>query len=116
MAKRALYDLTDEEFAYFVNEVNKGLEREGISHIFVGGTASQIQIAERLCKLHNTDLVTLARDERLQDYLRATDDIDLALATKAYAQGDTEYAHVINKLLDSLTKEVISPSEEHIFM
>lgn len=115
MAKRELYDLSDEEFAYFLNEVGRSLNEENIPYIFVGGTAIQLQILKRLCNEHGTDISTLSKDKRLQDYIRSTDDIDLALSSEVYAKrNEIEYASAINKILDSLQKELISPSEDHI--
>lgn len=115
MAKRELYDISDEEFAYFLNEIGKSLSKENNQYIFVGGTAVQIHTMKRLCEINKTDISTLSKEKRLQDYLRATDDVDMALSSEIYAgKNELEYAHIINKVLSSLEKEVISPSEDHI--
>lgn len=116
MGKRALFDVSNEDFAYFINEIGKNFDKEKIPYIFVGGTAVQLHIAKRLTSSLNLNISQIANSERLQDYLRATDDVDIVLSEDIYNQkNDLEYAKVINRVLDSLQQEVISPSKEHIF-
>ncbi len=125
--KREIYNLSDEEFAYFVNEIGRSFDATRIPYIFVGGTAVQLHIIKRLHEKHGADIVTLLRDVRFQDYIRSTDDIDLALSQEVYPEKESitsrevypsrkevEYAKTINAVLDSLKKEVVSPSGEHI--
>jgi len=137
MEKRELYDVSDEEFAYFLNAAHGELGRENMPYIFVGGTAVQLQCAKRLCDIHGVDISTLASEPklqskdvlRLQDHIRATDDVDLALASSVYEQGsssptqesngtvserDVLFYNRVGRVLDGLQREAISPSEEHI--
>lgn len=112
--KRALYNITDEEFAYFVNEIGKGFDEQTIPYVFVGGTATQMHIIKRLYNIHKQDINTMAEDVRLQDYLRSTDDIDVALSSGVYNGDNIRYIEKINKFQDFLNQEVISPTEEHV--
>ena len=119
MAKRGLFSLADEEFAHFVTEVGKGLDRAEIPYIFVGGTAVQMHSLKRLSQKWGMNISELSKSHRLQDYLRATDDVDLALSEQVYANfahnDDLGYAKVILTVLEDICgRESFSPSEEHL--
>lgn len=84
--KSPVYTLGSEEFAFFANRVEEVLKEKDIPHIVVGGIATQAHILDRLCKHHKRDIVSLVSDENLrdQDYLRATDAVDVALKFPEY--------------------------------
>jgi hypothetical protein len=115
--KRALYTLANEEFGFFVNQLTKEFKKQEIPHIFVGGTAVQAHILSKLTKGKNSDISSLISDAnvRLQDYIRATDDIDIALKFPNDGQSDIETAREIYGVCDSISKEYISDTENYIF-
>lgn len=116
--KRELYDLSDEEFAYFVDNLNKQMNEKEIPYILVGGTAVQAHVFKRLCAKTGKNLEQIIADPtiRIQDFVRATDDIDLAIDSSIVrTKGDTVFAKEIMSVFDGLKGEYISPSEEHIF-
>ena len=82
--KRQLYDLTDEPFVMFVDRLDEVLKGEEIRYNVVGGVASQAYILDMLSKKHDRPIDGLVRyeDVRVQDYLRSTDDVDIALDLK----------------------------------
>lgn len=113
--KRELYDLTDEPFAMFVNRVGAGLKEEGIEHNIVGGTSVQAYILKMLTEKYNSTICGLLYNPkvRIQDYIRSTDDVDLALRFELAT--DTEKVKKINSLLPKFEiEETISPCGESI--
>ena len=116
--KRELYDLTDEEFAFFVNNINKQMKNRKISYVLVGGTAVQAHVLHRLCSKTGKNLEQIISDPniRVQDFIRATDDVDIALDSSIVRKkGDTYFAREIMGVFNGLKGEYFSPSEEHIF-
>jgi hypothetical protein len=116
--KRELYTLADEELGYFVNNLHEQMEKEHIPYVLVGGTAVQTHVLKRLIYKTGKNLseLVLTNEIRLQDYLRGTDDVDLAISSYVLEkEGDINFAKKVNKVLDRLdVKEVISPSEEFL--
>lgn len=116
--KRELYSLSDEEFAYFVNNLHRQMGKEKIPYILVGGTAVQAHILKRLSDKTGKNLSDLVLDPevRLQDYVRSTDDVDLTVSSSIVKkEGEVGFTKKINRVLDGLAvREVISPSEEFI--
>ncbi len=113
--KRELYDLTDEPLTMFVNRVGEVLREEGIEHNVVGGISVQAYLLKMLTGRHNSNICDLVYNPnvRIQDYLRSTDDIDLAL--KLEESTDTERIKRINSLLPRFAiEESISPCAESI--
>jgi len=115
MVKRALYDLSNEEFALFVDVLGKSFDQEQIDYIYVGGTAVQLHLANLLCKKEGIGLEKLAEDHILQDFLRPTDDVDIALASSVYLdderQNEVAYLRRINAVLTPITVQThLSPS------
>ncbi len=115
--KRELYSLVDEEFAFFVDKLGEELKRRQIPHLFVGGTAVQAHILDRLIEKYELDLTTLSLggEARLQDYVRSTDDIDIALKFPDEGADEREVARAINDFCESVRGEYISKTENHIF-
>jgi hypothetical protein len=115
--KRALYTLANEEFGFFVNQLTKEFEKRKIPHTFVGGTAVQAHLLDKLTKRENTDVVSLLSDPkiRLQDYIRATDDIDLALKFPNDGKSDIETTKVVYEICDAVAKEYVSDTDNYIF-
>ncbi len=112
--KRQLYDLTDEAFAVFVNRIGSVLRDENVTHNIVGGTASQAYILDLMTKKYGRNIVDLTADPdvRIQDYVRSTDDIDIALGLNGE---DVDKIRLItNDILPRLNFEEISPDEESI--
>ena len=116
--KRELYMLSDEELAYFVDNLHRQIEKEGMPYVLVGGTAVQVHVLKRLSNKTGKNLSELVSTEgvRLQDYIRPTDDVDLAISSSVLeTYGEVDFAKKVNKVLDGLErKEVISPSEEFL--
>jgi hypothetical protein len=118
MAKRQVYNLADEEFAFFVNKLHEQLQREKIPYVLVGGVAVQAHVLKRLHEKTGKSLIDLANDPnmRLQDFVRSTDDIDLSV--HSYIEnnnGEERYANKINNVLEGLVvPEVVSPSDDLI--
>jgi len=116
--KRELYTLADEELGYFVNNLHEQMEKEDIPYILVGGTAVQAHILKRLTDRTRKTLSELVSDDelRIQDYLRATDDIDLAISSRVLKrEGYVNFNKKINRALNVLeVEEAISPSEEFL--
>jgi hypothetical protein len=112
--KRQLYDLTDEPFAMFVNRACAVLKQEGVKYNLVGGAAVQSYILHMLSGKYDKDICGLIYhpDLRIQDYIRSTDDVDLAL--RFNGEDDTEKIRKINKILPKFAFEEIAPCEEYI--
>lgn len=112
--KRELYDLTDEEFAMMVNRVGTVLKKEKIEHNIVGGAAVQSYVLKMLTEKYNQNICELIYnpDVRVQDYIRSTDDIDLAL--KLDEEDDTQRIKRINGILPKFAFEEIAPCGEVI--
>lgn len=112
--KRQLYDLTDEPFAMMVNRAGAVLNGEGIKHSFVGGAAVQSYILDMLAAKYNKGICGLIYSPkiRIQDYIRSTDDIDLALQFNE--TDDVEKIKKINKILPEFAFEEIAPSGDFI--
>lgn len=117
MTKRFLYDLGNEEFAFLVNRIGEKLKSTGIPYNFVGGTAVQAHILHRLTQRYNTDIKSLAENKhiRFQDYVRSTDDIDLALLFPDNAQNHTFVSDMLRKFYDGLDGVFLSHDEKHLF-
>ena len=116
MGKRQVFTIADEDFIHFLSRIDNSFKEEGINYALVGGVANQAYIAKSLCARHNADLATLAFDSdvRLQDHLRATDDVDMILSMNSPDEIAT--AHRIYGVLDKIVGEgeFISPTGNHI--
>lgn len=112
--KRELYDLTDEPFLMFANRIGKVLKEEGIRHNLVGGVAVQSYLLNMLCKKHNASVQDLLLNHgvRVQDYVRSTDDIDLALLLDE--QDDIDKIRRITAFVERLPFEEIDPHEQSV--
>lgn len=115
--KRALYDLTDEEFVTLLERTHIAFGNAKIPYMFVGGVAVQAHIADCLCR-NGKNLADFANspDFRVQDHLRATDDVDITLSRKAESD-DVSFANKIYAVLNDIVgKEggYISPTGEHL--
>ena len=79
--KRALYSLADEEFVTLLARTDSAFQEAKMPYMFVGGVATQAHIANYLCKENNKTILDLVEssDFRIQDYLRATDDVDITI-------------------------------------
>lgn len=113
--KRELYDLTDEPFLMFVNRVGTVLSEEQISYNIVGGVAVQSYLLSMLAKKHSADVQALIKNPevRVQDYIRSTDDVDLALQFPKEME-DIERVRRITAVTSKLPFESISPAQEFI--
>jgi hypothetical protein len=83
------YTLGNQEFAFFVARAGEVLKERGIPYTVVGGVAVQAHILDRLCRYHKRDIVSLTLDEGFQDqedYLRATNAVDIAIRFPEYDQ------------------------------
>lgn len=115
--KRALYSLENEEFLFFVNKIGEKLRARKIPHIFVGGTAVQAYVLDKLHKKENLSIGELIANEniRLQDYVRATDDIDLALKFSEDGENEIKTAKIINDLCEDIEGEDLADTDNYIF-
>lgn len=111
--KHALYNLTDEQFAFFVDKIGVDLDGRDIPHIFVGGTAVQAHVLSRLTKKYEQPMDSLEGSVRVQDYIRSTDDVDLALRFPE-DMPDTEVGRKIKDFCESIPGEYIPGTENHI--
>jgi len=113
--KRALYSLENEEFIFLINQLKKQFEERRIPHNFVGGTAVQSYILDKLTKKTKSDIVSLVFNDnvRLQDYIRATDVIDLALGLGKFSPMDS--AKIVKDICNAVEGEYISDTENYIF-
>ena len=111
--KRNLYDLTNEPFVMFVNRVGEVLRDEGISHNVVGGVGVQSYLLSMLTNKQGKNVVDLINDPniRMQDIVRSTDDVDIALG---FQGSDFDKITTIKGILPSLAYEGISPCGEYI--
>jgi hypothetical protein len=116
--KRELYNLANEELAFFVDRLHKQMEKEEIPYILVGGTAIQAHVLQRLSNKTGKNLsdLTLNPEIRLQDYIRSTDDLDLAISSSVLKKyGEVGFNERINRVLSGLqVNETVSPSEEFL--
>ena len=113
--KRQLYDLTDDPFVVFVNQVGDVLRAESIPHNIVGGVASQAYILNMLTKKHGKSVEDLSRDReiRVQDYVRSTDDVDVALGLEEETDTD-KIRRITTEILPKFNFTKLSPDEESI--
>lgn len=119
--KRALYSLDDEEFITLLERTDQVLRGRNLPYMFVGGVATQAHIVKYLCKKkEGTTLYDLSHDHdfRIQDHLRATDDIDITLDPRAISDNILD-VRVSQEVIDSL-KEIegngvyTSPTGNHL--
>ena len=119
--KRELFSVADEEFLTLLDRTSFAFNRAGIPYMVVGGVSTQACVAAYLNSIHGASLKEIKeKGIRLQDYLRATDDVDIAI--RLDEQGDDKEAREIsarNKIFSVLDDivgngEFISPTEEHI--
>ena len=112
--KRALYNLTDEPFLMFTNHIGEVLEQEKVKHNLVGGVAVQAYLLDMLCKKYGTDIVGLSSktDIRVQDYVRSTDDIDIAMLLEE--KEDIKRIKKINDITVKFPFEAINPDGQRI--
>jgi len=130
--KRALYTIADEEFATLLERTHTAFEKAGIPYMFVGGVATQAHIIDYLCRDGKT-LADYVEDPnfRIQDHLRATDDVDITLDSGKKAEERTEedkieFGNRIYAVLDDIAGKTdkgnyscpdftcMSPSDDHI--
>jgi hypothetical protein len=115
--KSQTYTLADEDFLTLLERTDVTFRKLGIPFMFVGGIATQAHIANYLCGETKTlkDLVD-SSDFRLQDYFRATDDVDITLDKNGFPEVD-----FYKKLFEAF-KEMrgendglfVSPSTDHL--
>ncbi len=117
--KREIYNLGDEEFAFFINRIAEELRYRDIPYAFVGGVAVQSQILKRLTKKYNADIshLILNSDVRFQDYVRATDDVDLALKFPTDEKGNVspENLEKIIDVCEHIEGVYLSGDHKHLF-
>lgn len=125
--KGAIYSIADEEFATLLARVHGCFGRSPLGYAFVGGAAVQAHIAKYVCKQHSCSLQDLvaSSDFRVQDHLRATDDVDITVDPRKI-QGETELARKTELAQQILTVQkaiaggekgrdsYLSPSEKHL--
>jgi len=112
--KRQIYDLTDQPLIMFADRVGKVLRDNDIQHNIVGGVAAQAYILKMMTDVYGKNVTEIAADPsiRIQDYIRSTDDIDMALGLTG---DDESKIKLINqKILPALPHESISPDQESI--
>lgn len=114
--KREKYDLADEEFAFFVTRVGEQLTEREIPYIVVGGTAVQAHMLSGLCGKYQCDIEDLVVNDhvRLQDHIRATDDVDMAWKMPSKIGDVTIDSRIILSALDSFCGAYESPSQNHV--
>lgn len=119
--KRALYSIDDEEFMTLLERTDDVLMTRKIPYMFVGGVATQAHIANYLCqKEKGTSIHDLAysSDFRIQDHLRATDDVDITLDPRGISEdpSDTKVSQEIMSALNQIEGDGVyaSPTEEHL--
>lgn len=81
------YTLANDEFAFLADLFGKVLVSKEIPHVIVGGIATQANTLDRMCRHHKRDVSSLLSDEGIgdsDDYLRATNAIDVALRFPEY--------------------------------
>jgi hypothetical protein len=118
--KRPLYTIADEEFATLLDRADAAFKDKGIKYMLVGGVATQAHIINYLCK-EDKKLIDFINspDFRLQDHLRATDDIDITLNPRKNGEeyDKVAFAGKIYGVLENIVgKEGIfmSPTENHL--
>jgi len=119
--KRELFNIADEEFITLLDRTDAAFRNKGIPYMFVGGVATQACNAAYLNSINNASLTELkSKGFRMQDYFRATDDVDIAIHLDD--QGKDKEVREINarnkifSVLDDIvgSEDFISPTEEHI--
>lgn len=118
--KRPLYTIADEEFATLLDRADAAFRAKGIKYMIVGGVATQAHLINYLCK-DGKKLVDFVNDPdfRLQDHLRATDDIDITLNPRKNGEeyDKVEFASKIYSVLESIVDKdgmFMSPTENHL--
>ncbi len=115
--KRPVYDLTDDEFATLLVRTHDCFSNAGIPYMFVGGVAIQAHNAFYLTNSHRKPLKELTKDPsfRVQDFFRATDDVDITLK-KGSECSDIDFAKRILGVLAEISEEhdYLSPTDSHV--
>ncbi|HLF53759.1 MAG TPA: hypothetical protein VI544_01130 [Candidatus Nanoarchaeia archaeon] len=126
--KRSLYTIADEEFATLLERAHAAFAAKGMKYMLVGGVATQAHIISNLCRSGKT-LMDFVVDPkfRLQDFLRATDDVDITLSPEKNGELMTpeekvKYAEKVFSVLDEIVGDkttyghglVMSPTDEHL--
>lgn len=126
--KRSLYTIADEEFATLLERAHASFAAKGMRYMLVGGVATQAHIVSNLCKDGRT-LMDFVEDPnfRLQDFLRATDDVDITLSPEKSGELMTDeervkHAEKVYSVLDEIVGDknhyghglFISPTGEHL--
>ncbi len=119
--KKEIYSLADEEFVTLLDRTHRAFEKNAVPYMLVGGVAIQAHIIQYLCKTGKT-LLDLIKDPnfRMQDHLRATDDIDITL--KGNGEDEIAFANRLYNVLDDIVgkKEgeeegvFFSPTRNHL--
>ncbi|MBX4196327.1 hypothetical protein KW805_01945 [Candidatus Pacearchaeota archaeon] len=112
--KRQIYDLTDEPFAVFVNRVGTVLQGEKIPFYIGGGVAVQSYVLDMLSQKYSHDILGLVHDPllRIQDYIRSTDDVDVALQLPD--TGESERIMKVTSIVPKFAFEEIPPSSDYV--
>lgn len=116
--KKALYSLADEEFATLLARTHSALKEAEIPYMFVGGVATQAHVSNYLCKKHGKTVMDFVDSPtfRIQDHLRATDDVDITLDVRRL-DGNVASANKIIYVLDKIVAEqgtYVSPTGNHL--
>ena len=114
--KNQIYTLADEDFITLLERTHNAFNELRIPFMFVGGVATQTHITNYLCQSAKTlsELVD-SPDFRLQDYLRATDDVDITLDKNEFRQVDLiKKIFEAYKLIQGENGLFVSPSENHL--
>jgi len=109
------FTLRDEEFAHFATRVGQHLDATGMRYAIIGNTAVQAQILNMMCRKRELPILSLVENEKLEDYLRHTSNVDVAIRPK---KGESEN-DLIRRLIELRTtlagiEDEISPSQEHL--
>ncbi len=116
--KNPQYDILDAEYCFLMDRITKVFQEKGLNPAIVGGAAVQTHVANLLTKAYNKSLEDLFIDDdiRPQDFIRRTDDIDVAVYNPSLASQETMYR---NSILDAVRalecKNVKSPDENDIY-
>ncbi len=115
--KKGIYTLADEEFLTLLERAHTVFTKRNLPYMLVGGTAVQAHILNYIHQKTGDTIRHLVESPkfRLQDHLRATDDIDITLDPRKLGL-DTDVGRVIIDSLDEIVGDgiFVSPSENHL--
>lgn len=94
--EREIYTLLNPEFSHLAGKIGQELKSAGINYAIIGNTAVQAQMLSMMTRKLGSPLCGLGKLVQLDDYLRPTPNIDVAILPKPGEDQTATFRNVIN--------------------